>query len=45
MNLWEYFWAGIILFSIVSFTYMSVKVIYKGLNELKDMFESLNTKK
>lgn len=41
MNLWEYFWIVIISFSIVSFTYMSVKVVYKGLDELKDMFNSL----
>ncbi len=41
MNLWEYFWIVIITFSIVSFTYMSVKVVYKGLDELKDMFRRL----
>jgi len=41
MNLWEYFWGAVIFFSIVSFTYMSIKVIYKGLAELKEMFESL----
>jgi len=41
MNLWEYFWIVIISFSIVSFTYMSVKVVYKGLDELKEMFRSL----
>ena len=43
MNLWEYFWAIVITFSIVSFTYMSVKVIYKGLAELKEMFKSLSS--
>ena len=42
MNLWVYFWGAVILFSIVSFTYMSIKVIYKGLAELKEMFESLS---
>ena len=41
MNLWEYFWIVIISFSIVSFIYMSVKVVYKGLDELKDMFRRL----
>ncbi len=41
MNLWEYFWIVIIFFSITSFTYMSVKVIYKGFAELKEMFENL----
>ncbi len=42
MNLWEYFWGAVILFSIISFTYMSVKVVYKGLAELKEMFRDLN---
>ena len=41
MNFWEYFWAAVILFSIVFFIYMSIKVVYKGLSELKDMFKSL----
>jgi len=41
MNLWEYFWIVIISFSIVSFTYMSAKVVSKGFEELKDMFKSL----
>jgi len=43
MNLWEYFWGAVILLSILSFTYMSTKVIYKGLSELKEMFESLKS--
>jgi len=42
MNLWEYFWGIVIIFSIISFSYMSVKVIYKGLSEMKEMFKSLN---
>jgi hypothetical protein len=41
MNLWEYFWAAVILFSIISFTYMSIKIVYKGLAELKEMFKTL----
>lgn len=41
MNLWEYFWGAIILFSIISFTYMSIKVVYKGMAELKKMFSDL----
>jgi hypothetical protein len=41
MNLWEYFWGAVIIFSILSFTYMSGKVIYKGWAELKEMFENL----
>lgn len=42
MNLWEYFWLSIIIFSIISFAYMSIKVIYKGFAELKEMFNSLS---
>ncbi len=42
MNLWEYFWGVVILFSVVSFTYMSIKVIYKGFNEMKEMLTKLN---
>jgi len=41
MNIWEYFWAAVILFSIISFTYMSIKIVYRGLVELKEMFKSL----
>jgi len=41
MNFWEYFWGLVILFSIVSFTYMSIKVIYKGVAELKKMLSDL----
>lgn len=41
MNLWEYFWLVTILFSIVSFTYMSIKVVYKGFAEMKEMFVQL----
>ncbi len=42
MNLWEYFWLAVIIFSIVSFTYMSIKIVYKGLAEMREMFDSLN---
>ncbi len=41
MNLWEYFWLAFIIFSIVSFTYMSVKIVYKGLFEMKEMLKHL----
>ena len=40
--MWAVFWAVVISFSIVSFSYMSVKVLYNGIGELKDMFEHLN---
>lgn len=41
MKLWEYFWLVVVLFSIVSFAYMSIKVIYKGWAEMKEMFQNL----
>ena len=41
MLLWEYFWLLVIIFSVISFTYMSIKIVYKGLAEMKEMFESL----
>lgn len=41
MSFWVYFWGAVILFSILSFTYMSLKVIYKGLAELKEMLTQL----
>ncbi len=43
MNTWEIFWAIIILFSTLSFTYMSVKILFKGFNELKEMFRNLES--
>ena len=42
MNLWEYFWLAVIVFSICSFTYMSIRIVYKGLAEMKEMFNQLN---
>ena len=41
MLLWEYFWLLVIIFSVISFTYMSTKIVYKGFTEMKEMFESL----
>jgi len=34
MKIWELLWLIIILFSLLSFTYMSVKILYKGYPEL-----------
>ncbi len=42
MSGWEIFWAVVIGFSMLSFTYMSVKMLYFGLPELKEMFTSLS---
>ncbi len=43
MKVWEIIWAIIILFSTLSFTYMSVKILYKGFDELKQMFKNLDS--
>ncbi len=40
--MWTIFWAVIIGFSLISFTYMSAKVLYFGVGELKDMFKKLS---
>ncbi len=42
MNMWIVIWGIIILFSVISFTFMSVKILYKGIGELKEMFHKLN---
>jgi heme/copper-type cytochrome/quinol oxidase subunit 3 len=42
METWEFIWVAVIMFSTITFTYMSVKVIYKGIGELKEMLSSLS---
>ncbi len=42
--MWIIFWEIVILFSLISFTYMSLKILYKGVAELADMFKSLDEK-
>ncbi len=42
MNGWEIFWAIVIGFSLLSFTYMSAKMLWFGLPELKEMFTTLS---
>ena len=44
MTGWEIFWALVIAFSVLSFTYMSIKILYLGLPELKEMFKALSDK-
>ena len=41
MSGWEIFWAIAIAFSLLSFTYMSVRMLYLGLPELREMFSLL----
>ena len=43
--MWSIIWGVVVLFSLISFTYMSVKILYKGINELKEMFNTLNERK
>ncbi len=43
--MWIIIWAIVILFSLVGFTYMSVKILYLGIDELKEMFHILKEKK
>jgi hypothetical protein len=42
MNAWGVIWFVFIMFSVVSFAVMSLKVIYRGLPELLEMFHSLD---
>jgi len=45
MSGWEIFWAVVIIFSVLSFSYMSVKMLYQGLPELKEMLTLLTAEK
>ena len=45
MNGYLIFWIIIIIFSLASFTYMSVRMLYKGIPELRDMFKQLKENK
>lgn len=42
--MWIIFWEIILVFSVISFTYMSVKILFKGIAELADMFKQLDEK-
>jgi len=39
------FWSIIIFFSFVSFSYMSFKMLFKGIPELREMFRQLRAAK
>ena len=45
MSGWEIFWAVVIIFSVLSFSYMSVKMLYQGFPELKEMLTLLTAEK
>lgn len=45
MNNYILFWAIIIGISLVSFIYMSFRILKKGLPELREMFKQLNEAK
>ena len=44
MSAWIIFWGLVVLFSLLSFTYMSVKILIKSIAELKSMFKTLDEK-
>ena len=41
MGFWEIFWSISIIFALVSFTILSLSVLVKGFQEVKDMLTSL----
>ena len=41
MNGYVIFWTVVIVFSLISFTFMSFKVLFKGWPELLEMFDSI----
>ena len=41
MKVYIIFWTIVIFFSLISFTYMSYKMLVKGIPELRDMFNQL----
>lgn len=41
MNIWIVIWGIIILFSLIVFTLMSLRILYKGIGELKEMLHRL----
>lgn len=44
MNYWILFWGIVVLFSLTSFTWMSCKILYKAITELKEMFNVLDSR-
>lgn len=45
MVAWSIFWGIVVLFSLLSFTYMSGKILIKSVAELKSMFRTLDEKR
>ena len=45
MVAWSIFWGVIVLFSLLSFAYMSGKILIKSVAELKNMFQTLDEKR
>jgi hypothetical protein len=41
MSFWEIFWLVNIIFALISFTILSLKVLVKGFKEVKDMLTAL----
>jgi len=45
MSAWIIFWGLVVLFSLLSFAYMSVRILIKSIAELKSMFRTLDEKR
>ncbi len=43
MGFWEIFWIANIIFALVSFTVLSVRVLIKGYGEVKEMLSALDS--
>ena len=41
MGFWEIFWMVMIIFALVTFTLLSVRILFKGYGELKEMLSAL----
>ncbi len=44
MKFWEIFWMLSIGFAVISFTILSISVLLKGYNEVKEMLLSLDSR-
>jgi hypothetical protein len=44
MNAYILFWTVVIFFSLISFSFMSFRMLFKGIPELRDMFKQLGEK-
>ena len=45
MNALAVLWGAIILFCVISFSLMSIKILYRGIPELREMLEALQAER